>query len=141
MPGPAVVVVTLVVRRGLLLAGDRLLGAGAPDCPFPAAYLECGEALADAMNRATALEAGVRCRIRAPHSHSSVWLTGRATLRRMDCLLVYLLGDWVAGQPHAPDPGQSVDWSWWSIGKLVESPWVPARWLASLRDRKRVALL
>lgn len=104
---PKVGMAAIIRKEGRILLGSRVSSHGAGTFAFPGGHLEYGEEFAEGILREIAEECGLTV--------TTPWLaavTNDIFKEQKHYITLFLIADWVAGEPEALEPEKMAEWRW-----------------------------
>lgn len=120
---PRVGIAVVVVRKGLILLGQRKGGYASGEWAFPGGKLELQESWVECAHREVQEETGLRVQIaKEPISMSNdIWSGQR------HYVTIYMAARSAQGEAKVTEPDKCVSWAWFRPNTLPEPMFLPLR--------------
>jgi 8-oxo-dGTP diphosphatase len=118
---PAVGIGVFVFKDGKFLLGKRVGSHGKNTWSVPGGHLEYGEDFEECAEREVLEETGVK--IKNVKFYTTV--NNVFTSENKHSITIFMLSDWVSGEPRALEPDKFVDVGWFSFKNLPEPLFLP----------------
>ena len=112
--GPRVGVGVIVLRRGLVLLGERMGSHGAGTWALPGGHLEFGETVEQCARREVREETGLELHEMTPGPYTSDFFAAQ----HKHYVTLFVLSHSAQGEPEVREPAKCARWDWFAWSAL-----------------------
>lgn len=139
-PAPKVGLGVIIVKGGKILIGTRKGSHCVGQKCVPGGHLDYGESIEVGSLREIREETGLVVSLRRFDEARSEWLVVNNILEGKHYVGLFLVADWVSGEPQLKEPKKNYGWFWTEYDVVVKMSkpgcaWLPTELFTTYKDR------